>query len=74
MLVLCFSVPQIFGSEPKEEETEVCFVDIVYDEIPERHYKESEVQEAKSWMKKQNKRVNKWERIGEPEKRVVLHV
>ncbi|XP_008415154.1 cytoplasmic phosphatidylinositol transfer protein 1-like [Poecilia reticulata] len=32
----------IFGSEPREEETEVCFVDIAYDEIPERHYKESE--------------------------------
>ncbi|KAK9534991.1 hypothetical protein VZT92_007400 [Zoarces viviparus] len=32
----------IFCSEPKEEETEVCFVDICYDEIPERHYKESE--------------------------------
>ncbi|XP_054616046.1 cytoplasmic phosphatidylinositol transfer protein 1 [Dunckerocampus dactyliophorus] len=32
----------IFGSEPKDEETEVCFVDIAYDEVPERHYKESE--------------------------------
>uniref|UniRef100_A0A4W6DV98 Phosphatidylinositol transfer protein N-terminal domain-containing protein n=1 Tax=Lates calcarifer TaxID=8187 RepID=A0A4W6DV98_LATCA len=32
----------IFGGEPRDEETEVCFVDIVYDEIPERHYKESE--------------------------------
>ncbi|KAG7243596.1 hypothetical protein INR49_011153, partial [Caranx melampygus] len=32
----------IFGSEPRDEETEVCFVDIAYDEIPERHYKESE--------------------------------
>uniref|UniRef100_A0A8C6M1V3 Cytoplasmic phosphatidylinositol transfer protein 1 n=1 Tax=Nothobranchius furzeri TaxID=105023 RepID=A0A8C6M1V3_NOTFU len=32
----------IFGSEAKEEETEVCFVDIGYDDIPERHYKESE--------------------------------
>ncbi|KAM7372086.1 hypothetical protein PAMP_009281 [Pampus punctatissimus] len=35
-------VVEIFGSEPKDEETEVCFVDIAYDEIPERHYKESE--------------------------------
>lgn len=35
--------PQIFGSEPRDEETEVWFVDIAYDEIPERHYKESEV-------------------------------
>ncbi|XP_059897454.1 cytoplasmic phosphatidylinositol transfer protein 1 isoform X1 [Gadus macrocephalus] len=33
---------KIFGGEPREEETEVCFVDIAYDEIPERHYKESE--------------------------------
>ncbi|XP_041720281.1 cytoplasmic phosphatidylinositol transfer protein 1-like isoform X1 [Coregonus clupeaformis] len=33
----------IFNSEPKgEEEIEVCFVDIAYDEIPERYYKESE--------------------------------
>uniref|UniRef100_A0A3Q3QAY1 Phosphatidylinositol transfer protein N-terminal domain-containing protein n=1 Tax=Monopterus albus TaxID=43700 RepID=A0A3Q3QAY1_MONAL len=32
----------IFGAEPKDEETEVCFVDIAYDEIPERHYKELE--------------------------------
>ncbi|CAL8305640.1 unnamed protein product [Merluccius merluccius] len=32
----------IFVGEPKEEETEVCFVDIAYDEIPERHYKDSE--------------------------------
>ncbi|XP_058509794.1 cytoplasmic phosphatidylinositol transfer protein 1 isoform X1 [Solea solea] len=32
----------IFSGEPREEETEVCFVDIGYDEIPERHYKESE--------------------------------
>ncbi|CAB1450718.1 unnamed protein product [Pleuronectes platessa] len=32
----------IFNSEPREEETETCFVDIAYDEIPERHYKESE--------------------------------
>lgn len=35
--------PQIFGSEPRDEEMEVWFVDIAYDEIPERHYKESEV-------------------------------
>lgn len=39
---------QIFGSEPREEETEMCFVDIAYDEIPERHYKESEVRRVKS--------------------------
>lgn len=32
----------IFGCEPREEETEVCAVDIAYDEISERHYKESE--------------------------------
>ncbi|XP_047214858.1 cytoplasmic phosphatidylinositol transfer protein 1-like [Girardinichthys multiradiatus] len=32
----------IFGSEPEEKETELCFVDIAYDDIPERHYKESE--------------------------------
>uniref|UniRef100_A0A8C9ZY03 Cytoplasmic phosphatidylinositol transfer protein 1-like n=1 Tax=Sander lucioperca TaxID=283035 RepID=A0A8C9ZY03_SANLU len=32
----------IFSSEPRDEETQVCLVDIVYDEIPERHYKESE--------------------------------
>uniref|UniRef100_A0A8K9WMN2 Phosphatidylinositol transfer protein N-terminal domain-containing protein n=1 Tax=Oncorhynchus mykiss TaxID=8022 RepID=A0A8K9WMN2_ONCMY len=33
----------IFDSEPKgEEEIEVCLVDIAYDEIPERYYKESE--------------------------------
>ncbi|KAF3700253.1 Cytoplasmic phosphatidylinositol transfer protein 1 Mammalian rdgB -like protein beta [Channa argus] len=37
------TVPQIFVGEPREEETEVCFVDIAYDEIPERHYKESEL-------------------------------
>lgn len=34
---------QIFTSESRNEETEVCFVDIAYDEIPERHYKDSEV-------------------------------
>ncbi|XP_033827701.1 cytoplasmic phosphatidylinositol transfer protein 1 [Periophthalmus magnuspinnatus] len=32
----------IFGGEPREDETEVCMVDIAYDEVPERHYKESE--------------------------------
>eukprot|EP00066_Takifugu_rubripes_P002608 XP_003964643.1 PREDICTED: cytoplasmic phosphatidylinositol transfer protein 1-like [Takifugu rubripes] len=32
----------IFGAELRDEETEVWFVDIAYDEIPERHYKESE--------------------------------
>uniref|UniRef100_A0A3Q4GBI7 Cytoplasmic phosphatidylinositol transfer protein 1 n=2 Tax=Pseudocrenilabrinae TaxID=318546 RepID=A0A3Q4GBI7_NEOBR len=32
----------IFGSEPREEEMDVCLLDIAYDEIPERHYKESE--------------------------------
>ncbi|KAF0032629.1 hypothetical protein F2P81_014919 [Scophthalmus maximus] len=32
----------IFSSEPRDDETEVCFVDIAYDDIPERHYKESE--------------------------------
>lgn len=34
---------QIFGNELKDQEREVCFVDIAYDEIPERYYKESEV-------------------------------
>lgn len=34
---------QIFDNELKEQEREVCFVDIAYDEIPERYYKESEV-------------------------------
>uniref|UniRef100_A0AAZ3RTU7 Cytoplasmic phosphatidylinositol transfer protein 1 n=1 Tax=Oncorhynchus tshawytscha TaxID=74940 RepID=A0AAZ3RTU7_ONCTS len=29
-------------SENKDQEREVCFVDIAYDEIPERYYKESE--------------------------------
>ncbi|KAF4080092.1 hypothetical protein AMELA_G00166450 [Ameiurus melas] len=32
----------IFENELKEQEREVCFVDIAYDEIPERYYKESE--------------------------------
>ncbi|KAF6724614.1 Cytoplasmic phosphatidylinositol transfer protein 1 [Oryzias melastigma] len=32
----------IFDTELKDQEREVCFVDIVYDEIPERYYKESE--------------------------------
>lgn len=34
---------QIFDTEAKDQEREVCFVDIAYDEIPERYYKESEV-------------------------------
>ncbi|GAA6087660.1 cytoplasmic phosphatidylinositol transfer protein 1 isoform X1, partial [Tachysurus ichikawai] len=29
--------------EPRDEDTEVCFIDIAYDEIPERYFKESEV-------------------------------
>uniref|UniRef100_A0A8C7JLZ0 Phosphatidylinositol transfer protein N-terminal domain-containing protein n=1 Tax=Oncorhynchus kisutch TaxID=8019 RepID=A0A8C7JLZ0_ONCKI len=38
----------IFDSEPKgEEEIEVCLVDIAYDEIPDRYYKESEVRRSK---------------------------
>ncbi|XP_035516346.1 cytoplasmic phosphatidylinositol transfer protein 1-like isoform X1 [Morone saxatilis] len=32
----------IFDTELKEQEREVCFIDIAYDEIPERYYKESE--------------------------------
>ncbi|XP_023675573.1 cytoplasmic phosphatidylinositol transfer protein 1 isoform X2 [Paramormyrops kingsleyae] len=32
----------IFDCETKDQEREVCFVDIAYDEIPERYYKESE--------------------------------
>uniref|UniRef100_A0A3B3ZDM0 Cytoplasmic phosphatidylinositol transfer protein 1 n=1 Tax=Periophthalmus magnuspinnatus TaxID=409849 RepID=A0A3B3ZDM0_9GOBI len=32
----------IFDTELKEQEREICFVDIAYDEIPERYYKESE--------------------------------
>lgn len=35
-------LPQIFD-EPRDEATEVRFIDIAYDEIPERYYKESEV-------------------------------
>lgn len=38
---------QIFENELKEQEREVCFVDIAYDEIPERYYKESEVSSYK---------------------------
>lgn len=34
---------QIFDTELKDHEREVCFIDIAYDEIPERYYKESEV-------------------------------
>lgn len=37
---VCF---QIFDTELKDQEREVCFVDIAYDEIPERYYKDSEV-------------------------------
>uniref|UniRef100_A0A674P7U9 Cytoplasmic phosphatidylinositol transfer protein 1 n=1 Tax=Takifugu rubripes TaxID=31033 RepID=A0A674P7U9_TAKRU len=32
----------IFDNELKDQEREVCFVDIAYDEIPERYYKDSE--------------------------------
>uniref|UniRef100_A0A8C5H8T4 Cytoplasmic phosphatidylinositol transfer protein 1 n=1 Tax=Gouania willdenowi TaxID=441366 RepID=A0A8C5H8T4_GOUWI len=32
----------IFDTELREQEREVCYVDIAYDEIPERYYKESE--------------------------------
>uniref|UniRef100_UPI0037E732EE cytoplasmic phosphatidylinositol transfer protein 1-like n=1 Tax=Semicossyphus pulcher TaxID=241346 RepID=UPI0037E732EE len=32
----------IFDTELKEQEREVCFIDIAYDEIPERYYKDSE--------------------------------
>ncbi|XP_036426016.1 cytoplasmic phosphatidylinositol transfer protein 1-like isoform X2 [Colossoma macropomum] len=32
----------IFDNELKDQEREVCFIDIAYDEIPERYYKESE--------------------------------
>uniref|UniRef100_A0A665V210 Cytoplasmic phosphatidylinositol transfer protein 1 n=1 Tax=Echeneis naucrates TaxID=173247 RepID=A0A665V210_ECHNA len=32
----------IFDTELKEQEREVCYIDIAYDEIPERYYKESE--------------------------------
>lgn len=46
---LCVSIvcAQIFENELKEQEREVCFVDIAYDEIPERYYKESEVSSYK---------------------------
>lgn len=44
---ICEIFFQIFESEARDEETEVCFVDIAYDEIPERHYKESEVSEQR---------------------------
>ncbi|XP_061625321.1 cytoplasmic phosphatidylinositol transfer protein 1-like isoform X1 [Phyllopteryx taeniolatus] len=33
---------EIFDSELKDQEREVCFVDIAYDDIPDRYYKESE--------------------------------
>ncbi|MBN3277476.1 PITC1 protein, partial [Polyodon spathula] len=33
---------KIFGSEAQDVNREVCFVDIAYDEVPERYYKESE--------------------------------
>lgn len=39
----CSLFLQIFSAELRDEETEVWFVDVAYDEIPERHYKESEV-------------------------------
>ncbi|KAJ0033162.1 hypothetical protein NQD34_000269 [Periophthalmus magnuspinnatus] len=39
-LALCLCM--IFDTELKEQEREICFVDIAYDEIPERYYKESE--------------------------------
>ena len=39
---LC-GVFQIFDTELKDQEREVCFIDIAYDEIPVRYYKESEV-------------------------------
>ncbi|KAM9314592.1 LOW QUALITY PROTEIN: cytoplasmic phosphatidylinositol transfer protein 1-like [Pholidichthys leucotaenia] len=32
----------IFDTELREQDREVCFIDIAYDEIPERYYKESE--------------------------------
>ena len=37
------AVFQIFDTELKDQEREVCFIDIAYDEIPDRYYKESEV-------------------------------
>ncbi|KAF3687458.1 Cytoplasmic phosphatidylinositol transfer protein 1 Mammalian rdgB -like protein beta [Channa argus] len=33
---------KIFDTELKDQEREVCFIDVAYDEIPERYYKESE--------------------------------
>lgn len=42
-MVGCPLLFQIFDNELKDQEREVCFVDIAYDEIPERYYKESEV-------------------------------
>lgn len=45
---MCTGYPlgfQIFDNELKDQEREVCFVDIAYDEIPERYFKESEVSE-----------------------------
>lgn len=39
----CSLLFQIFDSEAKDLEREVCFIDIACDEIPERYYKESEV-------------------------------
>lgn len=41
-------IVQIFGSEPRDEETEVWLVDIAYDEVAERHYKESEVRSTEA--------------------------
>ncbi|XP_048847118.1 cytoplasmic phosphatidylinositol transfer protein 1-like isoform X2 [Brienomyrus brachyistius] len=32
----------IFDGEPKDEDTEVCFIDIACDDVPERYYKKSE--------------------------------
>lgn len=57
---------QIFESMARDEETEVCFVDIAYDEIPERHYKESEVSEQKG---EKEWKTCKWE---ETEKRKMI--
>lgn len=42
MSILC-ACAQIFENELKDQEREVCFIDIAYDEIPDRYYKESEV-------------------------------
>ncbi|XP_048847111.1 cytoplasmic phosphatidylinositol transfer protein 1-like isoform X1 [Brienomyrus brachyistius] len=49
-LCVCVRVPvcvhvaalQIFDGEPKDEDTEVCFIDIACDDVPERYYKKSE--------------------------------